>query len=74
MSVDSQALVGSYASITGSHGHCGVWNKVINLIAAKRINPLPMITKVIDLDEAQDYLIRLRTDKTEGKIIIRGGK
>jgi len=73
MTVDSQALVGTYATITGSHGHCGVWKNVINLVGAGRIDPRPMITKTISLKEVPKYLKKLRTDKEEGKIMIKGG-
>jgi len=74
MEVDSQALVGSYSTITGSHGHCGVWKNVINLVGSKRIDPLPMVTKKINIESVPKYLKKLRTDKEEGKIIIMGGK
>lgn len=73
MNVDSQALVSSYATITGSHGHCGVWKNVISLVGAGRINPKPMITKVIQQKQVPEYLRKLRTDKEEGKIMIKGG-
>lgn len=72
MKVDSQALVGSYATITGSHGHCGVWKNVINLVGARRIDPKQMITRITSLENVPKYLKKLRTDKEEGKIIVKG--
>ena len=73
MIVDSQALVSTYATITGSHGHCGVWENVINLIGSGRIDPRAMITKIINLDEVPKYLEKLRKDKKEGKVVVKGG-
>jgi len=73
MTVDSQALVGTYATITGSHGHCGVWKNVINLVGAGRIDPRHMITRKISLRQVPKYLKKLRTDKEEGKVMVKGG-
>ncbi|MFX0136881.1 MAG: zinc-binding dehydrogenase, partial [Candidatus Hodarchaeota archaeon] len=73
MKVDSQTLVGTYAMLTGSHGHCGVWNEVIRLVASKKIDPLPMITKIIGLSDAPKYLKKLRKDKSEVKVMVKGG-
>ena len=66
-----ETLIGHYNVLTGSHGHCGVWPQVINLIANKKIEPQKMITKEITLSEIPQCLEMLRTNKEEGKVIIK---
>ena len=66
-----ETLIGHYNVLTGSHGHCGVWPQVINLIANKKIEPQKMITKEITLSEVPQCLEMLRTNKEEGKVIIK---
>ena len=73
MEVSHETLIGTYAKITGSHGHSGVWDDVIGLITPdsnQGINPARMITKEISLTEAPKWLQILRTNKEEGKVII----
>ncbi len=67
---DPEVYIGGYHKITGVHGHTKVWNKVINLVGSGKINPLPMVTKTIDLDQLPEYLEILRKDKRECKVIV----
>src|SRR3989344_1866244 len=65
-----QLPIQRYAKFVGSHGHTKVWYSVIRMVGAGRINPLPMITRTISLQEAPEWLKRLQTDKSECKVTI----
>ena len=56
-------------SIVGSQGHSGhgTFPRVIEAMASG-MNMLPMITKVISLDEVPDHIVQLQTDRVECKI------
>ncbi|TSC61980.1 MAG: Alcohol dehydrogenase GroES domain-containing protein [Parcubacteria group bacterium Gr01-1014_48] len=70
LTVNPQPFIQKYVSFSGSHGHTKVWNRIINLFAARRINPLPMITQTISIDEVPSVLPSMAHDKTQGKITI----
>lgn len=74
MNISHETLIGTYAKITGSHGHSGNWEEVIGLVSSDSTNgidPTKMITKVITPEETPKWLEILRTNKKEGKVIIK---
>ena len=67
--VTGEVLQVRRARIVGAQGHSGhgTFPRVIEAMAAG-MNMLPMMTKVIDLDEVPKHIEILRTDKKECKI------
>jgi threonine dehydrogenase-like Zn-dependent dehydrogenase len=70
MEVSHEALIAGYHLIIGSHGHCGVWPKVVSLVASKAIDPTKMITRKISLDQVPRWLEILRTCKRDVKVMV----
>ncbi len=70
MQVSHEVLISGYHRLTGSHGHCGVWPRVISLVASKTIDPTKMIGKKIKLDDVPKWLDILRTDKSISKVMV----
>ena len=69
MPVTGEVLQVRRANIVGSQGHSGhgTFPRVIEAMASG-MNMLPMMTKVITLDEVPDHIVQLRTDRVECKI------
>jgi threonine dehydrogenase-like Zn-dependent dehydrogenase len=67
--VTGEVLQVRRARIVGSQGHSGhgTFPRVIESMAAG-MNMLPMMTKVIDLEQVPQNIVTLRTDKKECKI------
>ena len=67
--VTGEVLQVRRARIVGAQGHSGhgTFPRVIEAMAAG-MNMLPMMTKVIDLDQVPKHVEMLRTDKKECKI------
>lgn len=69
LTINPQLFIQRYAVFTGSHGHCGVWEEVIDKVASGEIaDPSPMITRKISLAEAPLWLKNLATTKNELKV------
>jgi threonine dehydrogenase-like Zn-dependent dehydrogenase len=68
--INPEVFIGNYNVITGSHGHCGVWDDVIRMVSQGIIDPRKMITHKISLDQVPDYLKKLQKPTTEGKVVI----
>jgi threonine dehydrogenase-like Zn-dependent dehydrogenase len=69
MPVTGEVLQVRRARIVGAQGHSGheTFPRVIQSMATG-MNMLPMMTKVISLDEVPENIIALRTDREECKI------
>lgn len=46
------------------------WSDVINLLSYKRINPLPMFSAVVPLEDLEDALNEIKTDKSIVKMFV----
>ena len=69
MPVTGEVLQVRRANIVGAQGHSGhgTFPRVIEAMASG-MNMLPMMTKVISLDEVPENIVMLRTDRVECKI------
>jgi scyllo-inosose 3-dehydrogenase len=69
MPVTGEVLQVRRANIVGAQGHSGhgTFPRVIEAMASG-MNMLPMMTKIISLDEVPDHVVQLRTDRVECKI------
>lgn len=66
--INPQPFIQKYVRFSGSHGHTKVWDRLIKLFAAKRINPLKMITQTISLEIIPVLLPLGLFGTNEGKI------
>lgn len=71
MPVTGEVLQVRRANICGAYGHTGHGNfyRVIQSIA-DGMDVLPLITRKISLDEVPEYLVKLRTDKSDCKVTV----
>jgi len=69
--VDTRKYQGSSAQLYGSEGHTGqeVYPHVIRLMAAGKLDNLPIVTSTFSLSEADDALERA-TKRVDGKVLI----
>jgi L-iditol 2-dehydrogenase len=75
ISIDAtQQLVRPMKSIKGSYGGASLdWDRVLNLVAAKRINLRPLISQMMALPDAQEGFEKLRR-KEALKILLKPGR
>lgn len=70
LSINPQPFIQKYLRFSGSHGHTKVWKKVISLITAERIHPMPLITSCISLAEVPQYLRSLSEINNQIKVSV----
>ena len=70
LAINPQLFIQKYVRFAGSHGHTKIWQNVINLIAEQKINPLPMNTNCITLENVPEYLDVLQHPNNQIKVSV----